>query len=107
MNHAAATTTPASLSAPRRRCQLVMKPAAAGATSSAHQRSASSPLVHRPAKSSATMTPSSTTLRRVCRDTALGSDAPPREPADDFAAGGVQGPRIGGLEPEDQDRLGV
>src|SRR5512147_1396480 len=107
MNHAAATATPASLSAPRSSCQSVTKPTAEGATSWAHQRSARRTLVQRPAKSSATMPPSRTAIRRVRRDTASGLDAPPGEPSDDFAAGGVQRPRIGGLEPEHEDRLGV
>src|SRR2546426_12055888 len=107
MNQALAKPIPVSLSTTRSRFQSVRNAAAEGDTSAAHQRSASTPDVQRPANSSRTMAASMTASRRPRRDMPLGADALPGEPADDFAAGGVQRLRIRCLEPEDEDRLGV
>src|SRR4051812_25880836 len=107
MNQAAATTTPVSLRAPRRMFQSVRNATAGGEISAAHQRSARTMDVPRPAKSSRTRAARIAARRRPRRDTALGPDALPGEPADDFAPGGVQRLRIRRLEAEHEDRLGI
>src|SRR5262245_58644327 len=107
MNQAEASRTAERSRTRRSTCQSVRNPTAAGEICRAHHRSVRTTAAQRPAKSRAMRAAIAMASRRPRRNTALGADALPREPADDLAAVGVERLGVGGLEAQDQDRLGI
>src|SRR4051812_17754604 len=107
MNQAEARRTPVRSRTRRSTCQSVRNPTAAGEICWAHHRSVRTTAAQRPPKSRAMRAAIAAVSRRPRRNTALDADALPREPADDLAAVGIERRGLGGLEAQDQDRLGV
>src|SRR5262245_33705941 len=107
MNHAAARRKPARSRVSRRMCESVTNPTAAGEIWDAHQRSVSRLAAHRPANRRATAPAIAAISRRPRRFTALDAHALFGEPASHLAAVGVERSRLGGLETEHQNGLGV